>query len=101
MSHEGGVSLIYESWPIIAVIATPFLIKKTWKAVGFKEFFACFLALVGMAFIILSNEDIDFSFAKNNNLHEEQDYFSLLGYVLALIGAYACGICVVFKRCCC
>lgn len=97
MSHKGGVSLLYESWPIIAVIATPFLIKKAWKEVSFKEFMVSLIALVGMGIIILSNEDIDLPFFNSKDLNHERDYVALLGYVLAFIGAYSCAMCVVLK----
>ena len=97
MSDKGGVSLIYECWPIIAVIATPFLIKKEWAAVGFKEFAVGLVALLGVVIIILSNKDVDITLLQSKDLTEETDYIALLGYIVAFIGAYACAMNVVLK----
>lgn len=97
MSHKGGISLLYESWPIFAVIATPFLIKKEWRDVGFKEFLVSLIALFGVAVVILSNQNIDLGLKQSNNLSEPRNYMSLLGYALALVGAYLCAMCVVLK----
>lgn len=97
MSHKGGVSLIYESWPIIAVIATPFLMKKQWNDVGLKEFLMGIIALIGVIIIVVSNEEVQLPFADTKDLNSKTDYVSILGYVVALIGAYACALGVVLK----
>ena len=98
MSHKGGVSLIYESWPIIALIATPFLIKKQWKQVSFKEFLVSLIALGGMATVILSDQNIDLPFVSSSEKTLEQVNFAvLLGYIIAFIGAYTCAMSVVLK----
>lgn len=95
MANKGGVSVLYESWPIIAVIATPFLIQKTWKEVSLKEFIVSIIALIGVAIIILSDSNISF------NQHDLGDstinYTSIGGYILAFAGGYMCAILVVTK----
>lgn len=97
LAHKGGVSLLYESWPIIAVVATPFLMKKRWKEVSFKEFLVSIIALVGVAIIILSDEGIGLTMAKTHSLSDSVDYTALGGYILAFAGAYMCAILVVTK----
>lgn len=97
MADKGGVSLLYESWPIIALIATPFMMKKRWKEVSFKDFIISIVAMVGVAIIVLSDQDIDFSIQSSNILSEKTDYSALGGYLLAFIGAYMCAILVVTK----
>lgn len=95
MANKAGVSLIYESWPIIAVIATPFLMRKSWKEVSLKEFMVSLLALGGVAIIILSDASI--SFKESMDISQNFDYTALGGYVLAFAGAYMCAVLVVTK----
>ncbi len=90
LADKGGVSLLYESWPVIAVIATPFLMQKAWKEVSFKEFMISIVALVGVAIIILSDKSINSNF-------EEFNMAVLGGYILAFAGGYMCAILVVTK----
>lgn len=98
MASKGGVSLLYESWPVIAVVATPFLIKKTWKEVSFKEFMVSIVALIGVAIIILSDKDLGFGGNGGPTpLNTAMDYTSLGGYILAFAGGYMCALLVVTK----
>jgi len=95
LANKGGVSLLYESWPIIAVVATPMLMKKQWKEVSFKEFAIGIIALIGVAIIILSDKEI--SFSSHSDLSKNIDYSSFGGYILAFAGAYMCAVLVVTK----
>ncbi|MEM9468586.1 MAG: hypothetical protein AAF988_00315 [Pseudomonadota bacterium] len=95
MAHKGGVSIVYEMWPIMALIATPFLMRKKWKVVSFGDFFVSLLSLVGIGIIVISTESIPLNFLGNTS--DSFDYIALLGYVLAFIGAYSCALAVVFK----
>ncbi len=97
LAHKGGVSLLYESWPIIAVIATPFFMKKQWKEVSFKEFAVSIIALVGVAIIILSDEAIHFNPFKNDSNYNNFSFVVLGGYILAFVGAYTNALTVVTK----
>lgn len=97
LADKGGVSLLYESWPIIAVVATPFLMRKQWKEVSFKEFMASLVALAGVAIIMFSDGDVKFGLNNSNLLSEKTDYGALAGYILAFAGAYMCAILVVTK----
>ncbi len=95
MANKGGVSLIYESWPIIAVVATPFMMKRQWKEVNLREFMVSLVALMGVAIIILSDKAV--SLGLEDHTVKETDYYSLGGYILAFAGAYLCAIHVVTK----
>lgn len=95
MANKGGVSVLYESWPIIAVIATPFLIQKTWKEVSLKEFIASVIALIGVAIIILSDKNL--SVDQGHVLSSPLNYKAIGGYILAFAGGYMCAILVVTK----
>ncbi len=87
LTHKGGVALIYDSWPIFALIATPFLMKKQWKQVSLKEFIISLIAMVGVALIVFSDEKIDMSF-NSFNIQDDFDYKILGGYILAFVGGY-------------
>ena len=87
MAHKGGVALIYDSWPIIVVIAAPLLMQKTWKDVSFKEFMAGIIALVGVGFIVFADSNIEFNF-NPKAIQDSLDYTVLGGYILAFAGAY-------------
>jgi len=97
MSHKAGVSLVYESWPIIAVIMTPFFIQKRWKEVEFKDFIISLIAMGGVIIVILSNDQIELPLGQPENLNQKTDYIALLGYVVAFIGGYACAINAISK----
>lgn len=91
LAHKGGVSLIFKSWPIIAVIATPFIMKKVWKNVSLKDFMICLLALCGVAMIILSDKNIDID-VMGNSIGGSWDYKVFVGYILAFVGGYMVAI---------
>lgn len=98
LSHKGGVSLIYETWPIIAVVATQFLMRKKWQPVGLSDFLIGLVSLVGIAIIIYSSEDFEISLT-NSDLTSDAafDWLSLMGYVLAFVGAYCCALNIATK----
>lgn len=97
MSNKAGVSLIYEAWPVMALIMTPFFLQKKWKEVGLRDFIICLIALGGVVVIVLSNDQIETPFSKSQTISTETNYIELLGYVLALLGGYACALSVVLK----
>lgn len=97
LANKGGVSLLFESWPVIAIIATPFLMKKTWSDVSLKEFMISLVALIGVAIIILSDDSIHIDMTPENSNSNKIDYSTLGGYILAFAGAYLCAIVVVTK----
>jgi len=87
LAHKGGVALLYDSWPIFALIAAPFLMKKQWKEVSLKEFIVSIVALSGVALVIFSDQTLDINF-NNFSLNANFDYKALGGYVLAFAGGY-------------
>lgn len=97
LANKGGVSLLFESWPVIAVVATPFLMRKTWKEVSLKEFIAGIVALVGVGIIILSDESLNVTNNEQTLVSEGMDMAALGGYILAFAGGYMCAVLVVTK----
>ncbi len=95
LANKGGVSLLFEAWPIIAVISTPLFMKKQWKQVSFKEFVVCLIALVGIAIVILSDEEVNFNFG--SSLFANISLATFGGYALAFGGAYMSAIIAVTK----
>ena len=99
LANKAGVSLLYESWPIIAVIATPMLMKKAWKEVSLKEVLMSLIALIGVAIIILTDANIDFKGSSVDGLNnaDNDDYSVLGGYILAFAAAYMTAVLVVTR----
>ena len=97
LANKGGVSLLYESWPVLAIIATPFLMKKKWKEVSFKEFMVSIVALVGVAIIILTDHKVGASGDGPRMITGNIDYNALGGYILAFAGAYMLALTVITK----
>ena len=91
LAHKGGVALLFEAWPIIAVIVSPILMRKIWKDVSLKEFSIAFIALIGVATIILSDKEISFKLL-SNDLSQSVDYSVIGGYILAFAGGYMVAI---------
>ena len=96
LSHKGGVALIYDTWPIIAVIASPLIMQKSWGAVSFKEFAIASLAILGMGFVIFSDNNINFNLLANG-LDNSFQLEIIGGYILAFIGAYLTAIMVAYQ----
>jgi len=94
LAHKGGVTLLFESWPIIAVIATPFLMKRSWSSVSGKEIIVSCIALIGVGIIVFTDKSIDFNF-NQKDLSSFVDYTILGGYIMALLGAYMSAISIV------
>lgn len=87
LSHNGAVALLYDAWPIIAVVAAPFLMKKIWKNVGLKEFIAALIALTGVGFIAFADNDISIDIS-SNMISTRIDYSAIGGLILAFAGGY-------------
>ena len=95
LANKGGVSLLLESWPIIAVVATPFLMKKTWKEVSFKEFLISLVALGGVCIVILSDQEINWGRNSSGLLEDKMSLSTLGGYILAFAGGYMIAVIAV------
>lgn len=48
---KAGATIIYEVWPIVAMYATPLLIKKGWDKISARDMFFSVLAFGGVGFI--------------------------------------------------
>lgn len=87
LAHQGGVALIYDSWPIMAAFMAPFLLQRQWEDLTFRDFFLGIMACIGLGFIVFSDDNINLrSFFGDHGA--SFDYMSLLGYVLAALGGY-------------
>ncbi|HPD82276.1 MAG TPA: EamA family transporter [Alphaproteobacteria bacterium] len=97
LANKGGVSLLYESWPVLAIIATPFLMKKTWKEVSLKEFLVSIIAMIGVAIIIFSDENVGIKINEPKMLSDSMNFSAIGGYILAFAGAYMLALVVITK----
>lgn len=48
---KAGATIVYEVWPIVAMYATPLLIKKGWDKISARDMFFSVLAFGGVGFI--------------------------------------------------
>lgn len=97
LANKAGVSLLYESWPVLAIIASPFLMKKQWNEVSLKEFGVGIFAMVGVAFIIFSDQDLGAPIGETKVLSETSNYTTIGGYILAFAGAYMLALVIIIK----
>jgi len=98
MTDKAAASLLFEAWPVIALVATPLLMKKKWKKVSFKEFCLGGFALLGVVIVILSDEKL-FSNVQGgaSDLSQMLDIKQLGGYILAFLGGYLTALFVLLR----
>jgi len=95
-ANKGGVALLLEAWPAIAIIITPYLMKKKWKPLTLKEFGVSMIALLGVAVIVFSDKDVSLNFF-DQSLDSDFDYKVLIGYIMAFAGAYLAAFMIVLQ----
>lgn len=97
LAYQGGVALIYDSWPIMAVFMTPFLLQRQWDDLSARDYLLGLVAIVGIGFIVFSDQNMDVRALFSPREDGSFDYMSLLGYVLAALGGYMCALVVLTK----
>lgn len=86
MANKNGIALFFEIWPLMAVFFAPHFIEKRWQATTLQDYVIGIVAFMGIALIILSDENIDW-FRK-----EEWEMETLLAYGMAIIASYMTAI---------
>ena len=86
-----GATIIYETWPIIALWLTPILVVKGWEQVRRMDYIFGSLAVIGIAFIISADArdavlHLDLAVLKN------ADPDKMTGYALAFVASI--GVCI-------
>lgn len=97
LTSKVGATMIYETWPIIALWLAPLLVPKGWNNVRLADYFFGFLAVVGGVFVVAAGHRdallaLDFTFF--HKIAPEQ----LQGYGLALIGSIGVAVSTVLRR---
>lgn len=91
-----GATVIYETWPILAVWLTPFLVAKAWEKTRGLDYVFGFLALIGTGFIISADSrDIvrELAFSAFGDI----DPVRLEGYLLAFTGSLGIALSTVLR----
>lgn len=97
MTSKIGVTIIYETWPIIAAWLTPVLVAKGWQQVRRADYIFGLLAVIGVGLIFGSEiraalPDMDFS------AFAGADPDRLKGYALACIGGLGVAVSTTLRR---
>lgn len=95
-TSQVGATIIYETWPLMAVWLTPLLVAKAWDKIKRLDYLFGFMAVIGMGFVVSAESretimNLDFSFMT----HIEPD--RLLGYGLAFIGSIGIALSTVLR----
>lgn len=91
-----GATIIYETWPILAIWLTPFLVAKAWEKVRWLDYIFGFLALIGVAFIISADSREIVQQLAFSAFHDI-DPVRLEGYVLAFTGSLGIALSTVLR----
>jgi len=93
-----GTAVIIEAWPLIAMFLAPLLITKTWKKVRFTDYIAGFIALIGVGLIMLGDQvDITMMLTDFHAYSQTEDYDSIIGIIIALIGSFCLALSIVLS----
>ena len=85
MANKSGISLVFEIWPLLAVFFTPYMIDKEWKKTRRQDYLIGTIALVGVALIAFSDENIGW-------FQEEWKLESILAYGMVILASYMTAI---------
>ncbi|TNE31941.1 MAG: DMT family transporter [Alphaproteobacteria bacterium] len=91
-----GATIIYETWPILAIWLTPFLVAKAWEKVRSLDYIFGFLALIGVGFIV-SAESREVVLQLALSAFQDIEPTRLEGYVLAFIGSLGIALSTVLR----
>ena len=91
-----GTAVIIEAWPLIAMLLAPYLITKAWKKVHFTDYITGFIALMGVGLIMVGDQmDISMMFTDFSAYVQTDDYNSIVGIIIALIGSVCLALSIV------
>lgn len=97
LTSEIGATIIYETWPIIAVWLTPILVAKGWREVRRMDYVFGALAVVGGVFIVGSlNREALLGLDFAGLMAADTD--RLTGYLLAFAGSIGVSISTTLRR---
>lgn len=91
MVNKNGVSILFESWPIMALFFAPHIIEKDWRKSTARDYIIGAVALAGVCIIILSDEHITMADGSG------WDVNAFLAYGLALVASYLTAMLVLMR----
>lgn len=88
LTSKAGVAVIIETAPVIAMFLTSAIVQKTWSAIGWKHALVSALILYGVILIVAADQqDFGLLFSDFDAYMQTQDYMSLVGCGVALLGS--------------
>jgi len=88
MADKGAVSLIFETWPIMAIVATPFMVAKAWRKPDGGDYGLAMAGFAGIALMIAFDSDLGLADRLTGGDGKSFELTTLLGYILTLLAAY-------------
>lgn len=88
LTSKAGVAVIIETAPVIAMLLTSLIVQKQWDKLGWKHAVVSGLILYGVILIVVADQkDAMMLFTDFNAYMQTQDYVSLIGCGIALLGS--------------
>lgn len=88
LTSKAGVAVIIETSPVIAMFLTSAIVQKTWQNVGLKHALVSLVILMGVICIVIADQqDIGLMTTDFSAYMKTQDYVSLVGCGVALLGS--------------
>lgn len=93
-----GAAIIIETWPLLAMFLAPILITKQWDKIGFADYLAGAIALIGVGMIVLGDQKNFLKlFSDFEAYSQTDDYYSLLGIFAAIVGSLSIALSIVLS----
>ncbi len=88
LTSKIGASIIYETWPILAMFMTASIINKEWDSLRLFHYVTAFIALIGIGMITISDQAkfLEYILYPKDSF-AGFDMMSVLGCIIAFIGA--------------
>ncbi len=98
LTSKAGASIIFETWPVAAVLLTPLIIRKHWDKIRLKHLFYGLISVAGIAMIMFSEQgDVRDIFTSPVEYVDSMDFLSLVGCLLAFAGAICMAISTLMR----
>lgn len=90
LMSKAGAAVIMETWPILAIVISPFLIRKAWEKLGYLDILSLVICFIGVVFITVSETGQTFSEFISHPLFmfENYEFMEYIGVVLAFLASY-------------
>lgn len=88
LMDKAGATIIYEAWPIAALLLSPLIVKKQWQDLRYSDLSYAVISFIGLICIVLADQGVTLDrLDRVFTLMQEVDFKSLIGALAAYIGA--------------